>query len=103
MMDMNDDDQKLKDALLQSLIEKMEDVLGEGMRPEQSDEVAMPDKTMSVEVAAPDKARLADGLDKAKEAVAHAPEMDDEDGDKSDAERLAELLGDEEDEDDARK
>lgn len=98
MMDMNDDDQKLKDALLQSLIEKMEDVLGDDMNPH---------KGMAVEVAAPDKEHLADGLDKAKEVLDHAPmpgmdgkSSEEADDGKSDEERLAELLGDSEDKDD---
>lgn len=106
MLGMND--QEMKDKILQDLIEKMEDVLSEGMKPEQ--------KGMAVEVAAPDKAHLAQGLDKAKDVLQHAPVPDvagskeatpsnmepsipSGDEDKSDEERLEDLLGDEDDED----
>ena len=65
---MHDDmDSKIKDRLLQELIEKMEDVLaGDAMARH---------KGMSVEVAAPDKEHLKEGLDKAKDVVEQAPEM----------------------------
>lgn len=106
------DDDKLKDMLLESLIEKMEDILGDGMKPGESHDTMMPEKGMSVEVAAPDKGALSDGLDKAKDVVDRGalPEMggksgvdDEEDDGKSDAERLAALLGDEDDEDEIGK
>lgn len=81
-------EQKIKDKLLESLIEAMEDKMGDRM---------MPPKAMQVEVAAPNKEKLAEGLDKAKEVVGGS-ELPGEDGSKeeesgeSDEDRLRELL-----------
>ena len=103
-----DKDSELKDQILQMLIDHMEDRMGDSMRPGDAED----GKHMAVEVAAPDKAHLAEGLDKAKEVLAHAPDVsdakspDEEQGsdEDDDADRLAELLGesddDEDDEDD---
>lgn len=100
-----DDDSALKDAILEKLLDALTDNMGEDPR--------LQPKGMQVEVAAPDKAHLAEGLDKAKEVVQHAPVADalagkgdsdraddEDDGQKSDAERLAELLGADADDED---
>lgn len=98
-------EKKIKEKLLEGLIEHMEDKMAGGMKPE---------KGMAVEVAAPDKEKLAEGLDKAKDIVGKHSEPDgdeglfptkapDGDGDEmSDEERLKALMalskGDEDEE-----
>jgi hypothetical protein len=102
---LGDDDKDLKDAILQSLIDKMEDIMGSDSR------LAGPDKGMAVQVQAPDKEGLQEGLAKAGDVLDKAPEglgAPADDDQKSDDERLAELLdgeggsGDEEDEEKKR-
>lgn len=92
-------EQSIKEKLLESLIEEMEDKMAGHMKP----------KGMAVEVAAPDKEKLAEGLDKAKDVIGHTePDGDeggmgesDHDGDEmSDEARLEALLEGEKDEDD---
>lgn len=95
---MDDLEQKLKEGLLENLIEHMSDTMGSRMKP----------KGVAVEVAAPDKARLAEGLDKAKGVVGSMPDHGEPDGDEaggedSDEERLMQLLAEgDDDEDDER-
>lgn len=124
MFGMGDDDgdQELKDMILQSLIEKMEDVLGERMGsgdgglglndPDGDGDDDSQDPGMAVKVIADSPESLAEGLHQAKQVVENPQaaglkgllgsqqgEDDDNDG-KSDVERLAELLGDDDDEED---
>lgn len=92
----------LTEKLLQDLISKMEDKMGERMKP------AEEPKAMEVSVAAPDKDHLSDGLDKAKDAISamHDPKAESEDeGHESDEDRLRELLSehDDDDEDEDKK
>jgi hypothetical protein len=86
-------DQSLKDRILQSLLDHLDDHGAERFAPK---------KTMAVEVAAPDKSKLADGLDKAKELLnpKDPSPMEDEDDDMSDEDKLrALLMGTDDDED----
>jgi hypothetical protein len=85
--------QMIKEQLLQELIGKMSDG-DDRMKP----------KGLGVEVQAPDKEHLADGLDKAKDLLASgaAPEPSDEgSGSDDDEERMLQLLA--EDDDDEEK
>lgn len=96
-------EQKIKDKLLQSLIDHMEDKLCERLKPH---------KAMSVEVAAPDKEHLVEGLSKAKELMKDGevpidePSSDDEpsmdDDNRSDEDRLQDLADASDDEEDDR-
>jgi hypothetical protein len=109
-----DDEQKMKDQILDALIEKMEDVMSGRLAPSGAEH------GMGVQVEAPDAEHLKEGLEKASDIVTQAgdPEhahagpaagQDDEEGEKSDDERLAELMdgeggsGDEDEEDDKDK
>ena len=89
-------DQSLKDRIIQSLLDHLDDHGAERFAPK---------KAMSVEVAAPDKSKLAEGLDKAKEVLDSKDmppmEMDHEDDDQdSDEDKLrALLMGSDDDED----
>ena len=93
----HDLEQKMKERLLESLIEHMSDKMSDHMKP----------KGMAVEVAAPDKEHLAEGLNKAKDVLGHDESDVDEgeitgdhgDDDMSDEERLEALLEGDEDED----
>lgn len=104
---MTDDlEQMIKERLLEDLINKMSDKRGEGLAP----------KGMAVQVAAPDKEKLAEGLDKAKEELPHLPEASEGDeaeaaghegaGDgqeDDDEQRLLALLGEHDEDDDEGK
>ena len=86
-------EQRIKEKLLQGLIEQMENKMGGDLDKQ------FPKKSLEVSVAAPDKEHLAEGLDKAKDIAENADIGPDED---SDEQRLMELLGkgdDDEDED----
>ncbi len=91
---MDDLEQKLKEGLLENLIEHMSNKMGDSMKP----------KGLAVQVAAPDKEHLAEGLDKAKGVLGEMPEESEsghDSGEESDEDRLMELLG-EDDEDDKK-
>lgn len=86
-------EQRMKEKILESLMDYLTDNEAGRMKP----------KGLGVEVQAPDKEKLQEGLDKAKDLVGKAdmPEgMDaaphDED---SDEQRLMDLLGDDDDDD----
>lgn len=85
---MDDLEQMIKERLLQDLIEKMSDQSGDRLKP----------KGLAVEVAAPDKEHLSDGLDQAKDAVGSIPSQGESPSEEDDEQRLMELLGDDEDE-----
>lgn len=90
---LNDMEHMIKQRLLEDLIEKMSDKHGERLGPE---------KGMAVQVAAPDKSKLAEGLDKAKGILSSMPmDHEEEGGDEpeSDEERLMELMHGEDDDD----
>ena len=98
---MDDLEQKLKEGLLENLIEHMSNGIGDSMKP----------KGLAVEVAAPNKDKLAEGLDKAKDVLGSIPEPSEEGGleseespddEESDEERLLKLLSGEDDEDEMR-
>lgn len=114
------DDSELKDKILAQLIEKMEDVLSGSMSSKKDDEeseMEMPKKAMSVEVQAPDKDKLAMGLDKAKEVLARGAipgddekeesgsddKHDSKDSDESDEDRLMQLMDEEDKEEEMKK
>lgn len=87
-------EQRIKEKLLDSLIEKMEGSGAERMKP----------KGIGVEVAAPSKEGLADGLDKAKELLSKGgplPGIDEKAGNPEehddDEQRLMELMGKDDD------
>ncbi len=90
-------DQDMKDKILEQLIEKMEDLIGGGLK----DRSGLQDHSgLAVEVQAPDKDKLAEGLDKAKDVVSESPLSLDKpeepkEDDQSDEDRLMELMGDE--------
>lgn len=93
-MDKSEQDIKLK--LLQSLMDHMDNGLASKMKP------------VAVQVSAPDKEDLADGLDKAKSILGKSSEDEsddmpgmpdsDESEEQSDEERLIKLLTEDEDE-----
>lgn len=87
-------EQKIKEKLLESLIEHMQDKMGGDL------DKAYPKKALEVSVAAPDKEHLAQGLDKAKE-LAQSSDLDSHDADShgDDEHRLMALLGKDDDED----
>lgn len=88
MMDM------IKERLLDELIDKMS-VGDDRMKP----------KGLGVEVQAPDKEHLADGLDKAKDLLdsGEIPEVEpSEHGSDDDEERMLQLLADGDDDDDEK-
>lgn len=92
----DDLEQMIKEQLLKDLIGKMSDKSGERLQP----------KGMAVEVAAPDKSKLAEGLDKAKDVLGSSGDLADggdtgSHGEEDDEQRLMQLLEDEEDEDGA--
>jgi len=89
----------IKEKLLEELIAKMSDAGSDRMKP----------KGLGVEVQAPDKEHLAEGLDKAKdllsksdapelEASEPSPEHDSDSSEEDDEQRLLALLEDDEDE-----
>lgn len=91
---MDDQEQKIKQELLLDLISQMSDQSGERLKP----------KGMAVEVAAPDKSKLAEGLDKAKDVLgassdagAASPSEDE------DEQRMMELLAKDDDDDEDGK
>lgn len=84
-------EQMIKEKLLNELIDRMDSSSGDRMKP----------KGLGVEVQAPDKAHLAEGLDKAKDLLdkGSAPETEMGGGDSEDDEqRLMALLDDDDDE-----
>lgn len=92
---MDDMTQMIKEKLLEDLIHQMSEGHANRM---------MPPKGLGVEVQASDKDGLEDGLDKAKSVLAKAGDADEmpEHGGEdegSDEERLMQLLGDDDDED----
>lgn len=93
---LDDMSQMIKEKLLEELIEKMSDAGGDRMKP----------KGLGVSVEAPDKAHLADGLDKAKELLGKGAEPEDEsappsgDSEEEDEQRLLSLLDDDDDDKD---
>jgi hypothetical protein len=89
-------EQKMKEKLLEGLIEHMQDKMGQGL------EAKYPKKAVEVSVAAPDKDKLLEGLDHAKELTEHAPEMHPSD-ETSDEDRLMALMDQEDDDDEDDK
>ncbi len=89
---LDDVEAMIKEKLLESLIDKMSDSNGARLKP----------KGLEVKVAAPDKEHLAEGLDKAKEALPSVPEAGSEPGEDDDESRLMALLGDEDDDEDKK-
>lgn len=93
----DDLEQMIKEKLLQDLIDKMSDAGGSRLKP----------KGLGVSVEAPDKAHLAEGLDKAKDllgkgaAPSEDEELPSEHSDEDDEQRLLQLL-DEDDEDEVK-
>lgn len=91
---LDDMEQMIKEKLLEDLISKMSDGMGERMKP----------KGLGVEVQAPDKEHLADGLDQAKSLLGKGGElpglggkdMPAEGGD-DDEERMLQLLSEDDD------
>lgn len=83
--------QMIKERLLSELIDKMSSG-DDRMRP----------KGLGVEVQAPDKAHLAEGLDKAKDILGKAPgdEAPEQDSDDDEARMLALLSKDDDDDED---
>lgn len=100
---LDDLEQKIKEKLLEDLITKMSDSNGDRIKP----------KGLAVQVAAPDKEKLAEGLDKAKSVLGSVPDSGDMpsgDGitsdpsdDDSDEARLMQLLSSEDDDDEDDK
>jgi len=87
-------EQMIKEKLLEELISKMSDAGGDRMKP----------KGLGVEVQAPDKEHLAEGLDKAKDLLGKSDSPDLEDAEPSadsseedDEQRLLALLDDDDD------
>lgn len=96
---MDDLEQMIKERLLEDLIDKMSDAGGESrLKPH----------GLGVSVEAPDKAALAEGLDKAKGLVAKGgpPEIPEAEGkgepEGDDESRLLELLGDDDDDEELK-
>lgn len=104
---MDDLEQKLKEGLLEDLIDHMSSGMGDKLKP----------KGLAVEVAAPDKDKLAQGLDKAKDVLGTLPSESNEESSEnelpsdlegtshdsdSDEARLLQLLQDDDDEDDQK-
>lgn len=102
------DEDKVKDQLLLSLIDKMEDILGDGLKGR---------KGLGVEIQADSPEGLKAGLDKAGDVMdkgspeelgggalelgePESGEPSSEDSDASDLERLQELLGEDDDDED---
>lgn len=85
---LDDMEQMIKEKLLEDLIGKMSDGMGDRMKP----------KGLGVEIQAPDKAHLAEGLDKAKDLVSHTDAMPESGDGDDDEQRLMDLLGDDDDE-----
>lgn len=85
-------EQMIKEKLLEELIGKMSDSGGDRMRPP---------KAMGVEVQAPDKEHLAEGLDKAKDLFSGSespePEGLENSSEEDDEQRLLAMLEDEDD------
>lgn len=88
---LDDMSQMIKEKLLEELIEKMSSAGGDRMKP----------KGLGVEVQAPDKEHLAEGLDKAKDLIQKPGESEpSEGGEEDDEQRLMALLDDDDDEKD---
>lgn len=88
---MDERDQKIKEMLLNELIDRMTDSGADRMKP----------KGLGVSVEAPDKEHLEQGLDHAKSILSSAKEMPQPQHDDGDDEhRLMALLGDEDDDED---
>lgn len=80
-------EQMIKEKLLEGLIDKMSGGMADRMKP----------KDLGVEVQAPDKEHLAEGLDKAKDILGKDVASDDG-GDEDDEQRMLELLDHDDDE-----
>lgn len=95
---MEKQEQSIKLQLLQSLLDHLDNWGGDSLESKFKPK-------MSVEVAAPDKEGLAEGLDHAKD-IAQSPELDslssdsDQGGEDSDEQRMLELLGKDDDDQD---
>lgn len=88
---LDDMERMIKEKLLNELIGRMSDMGGDRMKP----------KGLGVEVQAPDKEHLQQGLEKAQDLVSKAPAAEASEGsDDDDEKRLMALLGDDEDDDD---
>lgn len=85
-------EQKMKEKLLEDLIDHMSSKMGDDMGSK------FPHKAMEVSVAAPDKEKLAEGLEHAKDMTAKIPSHMEPDED--DEDRLMSLMGGDHDEDD---
>lgn len=88
---MDDLESKMKDKLLEGLIEHMQGRMG--------DDLSTRLKPMEVSVAAPDADSLAEGLDHAKK-LTEGGDMPAADGDESDDDRLMAAFGDGDDDED---
>lgn len=82
-------EQRIKEKLLEGLVEHMDAKMGDDLAAK------FPKKSMEVSVAAPDKEKLAEGLDHAKHLAAEVPMQDEE----SDEDRLMALMGDDDKDD----
>lgn len=93
---MDDLEQMIKEKLLENLIDKMSDKSSDRMKP----------KGLAVEVAAPSKDKLAEGLEKAKGVLGSMPAAEDSDmtsecpSEEEDEQRLMDLLAKDDDDDD---
>lgn len=96
---LDDREQMIKEKLLEDLISKMSDGMGDRMKP----------KGLGVEVQAPDKEHLADGLDQAKSLLDKGgplPGLDSKESPSEDSgddeERMLQLLAEDDDDDDKK-
>lgn len=89
---MDDLEQKIKEKLLEGLIEHMHGKMGDDLSAK------YPKKALEVSVAAPDKTHLAEGLSHAKDLAESGDLGASDEG--SDEDRLMALMGDDDDEDD---
>ena len=89
----NDLEDRIKEKLLEGLIEHMEDRMGSDM------EAKFPKAPMEVSVGAATKEGLAEGLDHAKKIAEGSPPDMDGDGDGDDEARLMAMMGKDDDDD----
>lgn len=92
---MDDLEQKMKEKLLEGLIEHMDDKMAGDLKG------LHPKAPMEVTVGADDPKHLAVGLAHAKELAESHPEMDGDSDEDSDEDRLMELLGKDDDDDES--
>ena len=95
---MDDLERKMKEKLLEGLIEHMGDRMGDGLASK------FPKKHVEVQVAAPDKEHLAEGLGKAKELISDSGALEGKEtpDEEADEDRLRQLLEEDEDEENAK-